>query len=471
MTDRQLPQQQFDRRVVEGPLGHSVWLLAWPTMVQNIIGGLQGVVDQVLVGNYVGHIGNAAIGVSMQIFILVIVFVASIFTGMAVLVARFAGAGDADKVNRSVYQAFIVAIGLALGVLAPLGYWTAPALLNAINAAPDVQVEALPYIRIMFVFSFGMLSFFMFSGAVRAAGDAKTPMRLGILMTGLNVIFSVVLISGFGPIPAFGTRGAAMGSVLASGITSLIFVWLLFSNRLVIRFSRTMAYRPDWQIIRQLFRFGLPAGFQGIVMNLGGLLMLRYIGALPFSAQAQGVYSVGYTQLFSLITWTSHGLLGAATVMAGQNLGAGHPDRVVRSTHITASLGLGLAGLVGTAFIFIPELLLALFGMTEGTVVALGRELLRYLAISGLFVTVAMTYTGALQGTGDTRGPFYISIVSQLIVPVGLCTVLQAMRGLESTDIWLAIVLGHMTRCLLSILRFRQGHWRRIAVDIGPTHS
>jgi len=467
MTDRQLPPQQFDRRVVEGPLGHSVWLLAWPTMVQNIIGGLQGVVDQVLVGNYVGHIGNAAIGVSMQIFILVIVFVASIFTGMAVLVARFAGAGDADKVNRSVYQAFIVAIGLSLGVLAPLGYWTAPALLNAINATPDVQVEALPYIRIMFVFSFGMLSFFMFSGAVRAAGDAKTPMRLGILMTGLNVIFSVVLISGFGPIPAFGTRGAAMGSVLASGITSLIFIWLLFSNRLVIRFSRTMAYRPDWKIIRQLFRFGLPAGFQGIVMNLGGLLMLRFIGALPFSAQAQGVYSVGYTQLFSLITWTSHGLLGAATVMAGQNLGAGHPDRVVRSTHISASLGLGLAGLVGSAFIFIPEPLLALFGMTEGTVVALGRELLWYLAISGLFVTVAMSYTGALQGTGDTRGPFYISIVSQLIVPVGLCTVLQAVRGLESTDIWLAIVLGHMTRCLLSILRFRQGHWRRIAVDIG----
>ena len=157
--------------------------------------------------------------------------------------------------------------------------------------------------------------------------------------------------------------------------------------------------------------------------------------------------------------------------MAGQNLGAGRPARAVRSTHITASIGLGLAGLVGTAFIFIPESLLALFGMTDGPLVALGRELLWYLAISGLFVTVAMSYTGALQGTGDTRGPFYISIVSQLIIPVGLCTVLQATRGLESSDIWLAIVLGHMTRCLLSILRFRQGHWRRIAVDIGPTHS
>ena len=137
-----------------------------------------------------------------------------------------------------------------------------------------------------------------------------------------------------------------MGSVLASGITSLIFIWLLFSNRLVIRFSRTMAYRPDWQIIRQLFRFGLPAGFQGIVMNLGGLLMLRFIGALTFSAEAQAAYAVGYTNLFSFITWTSVGLMSAASAMTGQNLGAGYPGRSARSARLAAGFGLGFERLV-----------------------------------------------------------------------------------------------------------------------------
>ena len=440
-------------------------------MLQNIIGGLQGAIDQALVGNYVGHTGNAAIGVSMQVFILVIVFVVSIFTGMGVLVARFAGAGDADKVNRSVYQAFIVVVAMALGVLAPLGYWFAPALLDLINAAPEVQVEALPYIRIMFVFSVGMLMFFLFSGALRAAGDAKTPMRLGILMTGLNVVLSIVLIRGLGPIPSFGTRGAAMGTVIASGTVGLIFLWLLASNRLVIHFSRSMSYRPDWAIIRSLFRFGLPAGFQGIVMNLGGLLMLRFIGALAFSAEAQAVYSVGYTQLFSLITWTSVGLMGAASAMAGQNLGAGYPDRSARSARVAAGIGLGLASLVGAAFVVVPGALLAVFGMTEGPVLELGSQLLGYLAISGLFVTVALTYTGALQGTGDTKGPLYISILSQVILPVGLCFILQATRGLEAADIWLAIVLGHMTRCGLSLLRFRQGNWRNIVVDVGAAKA
>jgi len=461
MSKPAAPARKFDRTIVEGSLGRAVWRLAWPTMVQNIIGGMQGIIDQAMVGNYIGFVGNAAIGASLQIFILVIVFVASVFTGMGVLVARFAGAGEHDKVNRTVYQAFFVSVLLALGFLAPLGYVLAPSLLSLINAAPEVQAEALPYIRIMFVSSIGMLLFFMFSGALRAAGDAQTPMRLGILMTVLNIVLNVILI------PPLGTRGAAIGTAIASLGVGCAFLWLLFSNRLVIHFSRSMSYRPDWDIIRSLFRFGLPAGFQGIVMNLGGVLMLRFIGSLPDSAEAQAVYAVGYTELFSLVTWTSVGLMGAAAAVAGQNLGAGRPDRSVAGVRIASMIGLGAAGTIGVLFLFTPELLLALFGMSEGRVVELGRQLLAYLALSGLFVTVALTYTGGLQGTGDTRGPLYISIVSQVVVPVGLCTLLQATRGLQASDIWTAIVIGHFTRGTLSVLRFRRGRWREISVDIG----
>ena len=96
-----------------------MWRLAWPTVIQNMIGGLQGIVDHVMVGHYVGFTGNAAIGVGWQIFLVVVVFISSLFTGMGVLVARFAGANDHDKVNRVVYQAFLTAVVLALGVLAP----------------------------------------------------------------------------------------------------------------------------------------------------------------------------------------------------------------------------------------------------------------------------------------------------------------------------------------------------------------
>ena len=165
---------RYDRSIVEGPLRPVVWKLAWPTMLTNMIGGLQGIVDHALVGHLVGYTGNAAIGVALQIFIIVIVFINSLFTGMSVLVARFAGAGEEDKVDRTVYQAFLTAVGLSLLVMAPLGYIFAQSLLDLVNATPAVKAEALPFLRIMFLFSSGMLVFYMLSGALRAAGDART---------------------------------------------------------------------------------------------------------------------------------------------------------------------------------------------------------------------------------------------------------------------------------------------------------
>jgi putative MATE family efflux protein len=459
----------YDRSIVEGPLGPAVWKIAWPTMLTNIVGGLQGIVDHVLVGHLVGFRGNAAIGVSWQIMLVVIIFVSSIFTGMSVLVARFAGAGEKDKVDRTVYQAFLTAVVMSLGIMAPIGYFTAPWLLDLVNAAPGVKTEALPFLRVMFLFSTGMLVFYMLSGALRSAGDARTPMLLGIALTLLNLVLNVILISGWGPIPRFGTVGSAMGTVIASGLVGLYSLVKLWRGDWVVAFPRGRGFGPDWNIIRSLFRFGLPAGVQGVAMNVGGVILLGFIGSLARSAEAQAAFAVSYTQLFSLITWTSVGLMGAAAAIAGQNLGAGHPDRAGRAVHIAARFGLAAAALVGICFFFLPRALLGIFGMTEPVVVQIGVQLLRVLSVSGLLIAVALTYTGGLQGTGDTKSPLYISIVSQIVVPLGICFLVQRTGTLDPIDIWLAILAGHATRCALSIIRFRQGKWRTIAVDIDQT--
>src|SRR6267143_193179 len=303
MTTTARPAKPLDRSIVEGPLGRAVWMLAWPTMLQNLIGGLQGMVDHALVGHFVGYAGNAAIGVAIQIFIVVIVFVISVFSGMGVLVARFAGANDPEKVNRTVYQAFLAAVALWGLVLAPLGWFLAPSLLGVVHAAPAVRTEALPFLRIMFVGSIGMLLFFMISGGLRAAGDARTGLRLGILLTVLNIACNVTFITGLGPFPRLGTAGAAVGTAVA----------------------------------------GL------VVSGYAGYLLLS--GRLAESAEAQAAYAVSYTELFSFITWTSVGLMGAAAAVAGQNLGAGRPERSVQGVHVAAWIGVVLAAFVGTLFL------------------------------------------------------------------------------------------------------------------------
>lgn len=456
---------RFDRSIVEGPLQPAVWKIAWPTMLTNAIGGLQGMVDHALVGHLVGYKANAAIGVSWQIFLVVIVFISSLFTGMSVLVARFAGAGDEEKVNRTVYQAFLTSLFIALGIMAPLGYLLSPSLLNLVHAAPDVKAEALPFLRIMFVCSIGMMIFFMLSGALRSAGDARTPMLLGITMTVLNLFLNIVLIRGLGPIPAFGTKGAAMGTCIASGAIAVYALGKLWSGAWVVSLPRG-EFRPDWRIIKAIFRFGLPTGIQGIAMNIGGVFMLSFIGSLAQSAAAQAAFAVSYTELFSLVTWTSVGLMGAAAAVAGQNLGAGQPDRADAAVHAAARFGFAAAATVGIFFLFFPRQLLGIFGMNEPGVVEIGVQLLRVLSLSGLFIAVALTYTGGLQGTGDTRSPLYISIVSQILIPLGICFIIQQTSTLDPIDIWIAILAGHATRCLLSVVRFKQGRWRMIAVNI-----
>ncbi len=455
-------RKKFDRSIIEGPLRPAVWRLAWPTMLQNVIAGLQGIIDHAMVGHFVGYTANAAIGVSWQIIIVVIVFAVSVFTGMGVLVARFAGANQPDKVNRVVYQAFLTAAGLSV-ILGAVGWAAAPTLLDLVNAAPDVHAEALPFLRTMMVGFIGMMMFFMLSGAFRAAGDPHTPLRLGVGMTVLTIGFNLVLI------PALGTVGAAYGTIASSTLVSGYGIWRLMRPESVIHFERHMDLRPDFTIIRSLFRFGLPTGVQGIAMNVGGVLLLRFIGSLDESAAAQAAYTIGYTELFSFITWTSVGLMGAASTIAGQNLGAGNPDRAIAGVRVASQFGLAVAAVVGLTFFLIPRYLLAIFGMDDPRVIDIGVELLRYLSVSGFFITVALSYTGALQGTGDTRSPLYISIVSQIVVPLGLCTFFQATTGLEARHIWMAILTGHMLRCGLSVARFQQQKWRTIAVDIGPS--
>jgi putative MATE family efflux protein len=353
--------------------------------------------------------------------------------------------------------AALLALGAASGVV------------DVANNAEGVRAEAASRRPLMNLahaaFSATVVVGSLLAGALRAAGDARTGLRIGMWIVGLNIALNMILIRGWGPVPGFGAQGAALGTSIASALASGWGLWLMKTGRVVISFHG-VPHTPDWSIIKSLFRFGLPAGVQGVAMNVAGVLLLRFMGSLPASAEVQAAYAVCYTELFTFITWTSVGLMGAAAAIAGQNLGAGRPDRSVHAVTVAARFGLMIAGTIGALFLIFPEHLLAFFGLKDAMVVEIGQQLLRYLSVSGLFITVALTYTGGLQGTGDTRSPLFITLVAQIGVPLGLCFYLQATGQLAAHWIWLAIVLGHFTRCVLSVGRFHQGRWKTIAVHV-----
>ena len=166
-----------------------------------------------------------------------------------------------------------------------------------------------------------------------------------------------------------------------------------------------------------------------------------------------------------MITWTSVGLMGAAATIAGQNLGAGHPERAIQGVHTAVTHRSDRRHLVGLMFVVFPHALLGVFGAHRGAVATHREQLLRFLAVSGLFITVALVLHRRAAGHRRYAQPaVHLARVADRGSASGCARSSRLLRPLQPTDIWLAIVLGHFTRCVLRVLRFRQGKWRSIRV-------
>ena len=458
----------FDEELVSGSITRSVWKLAWPMVALNLVNGLHGLVDHILVGNFVvseDKAANAAIGVAWQLFLVIVVLISSLYHGMSVLVARYAGKQDRETLSHVAYHTFLSSV-IILAVLAPFGYLLTPRLLGVVNATPEVIAHARPYMRILFVLGMPLFLMFMLTGAMQASGDPRTPLVLGILATLLNIVLSAVLITGLGPIPKLGATGAALATCLAPLVSVLIALRLIMQHKLIIQPPRRLLVMPDLSVLRVVARIGLPTGLGAVVLNLGGVFLLRYIGSLEHSAAAQAAFTICYAQLFSIVQRLSWGLRNAASTMIGQNIGAGNLARGKKGVHVAALFGAVCAFGMGMLYWWFSYGLMGFFGATEGPVVDFGTSLLRYLAVSGVFLASALGYTGGLIGAGETRKPTYIAFVTQIIVLLGLCQIWSSMGRLSTDAIWIFILVSHAARLALTFIVFQRGRWARIKVEI-----
>lgn len=457
----------FDSDIVSGSVVRSVVKLAWPIAITQLIAGIHGIVDQILVGNYVSFHAQAAIGVSWQLFLVIFVFLSSLFHGMNILIARYSGRQDREAINRIAYDVFITSGYLILLFIAPLGYFLSPALLDLVNAEPEVQEHALPYLRILFTASLPLFLMFVLNGAFQSSGNPKIPLYLGILTTIVNIIASYILITGLGPFPELGTAGAAIGTCLGPLPSILIGLILIQRHKVLIGPPERFSIVPDLSVLKAVIRLGLPSGIQAVLLNIGGVALLSFIGSLEESAEAQAAYTICYVQLFSVVTWTGFGLRAACATVMGQNMGAGKNERGKQAVYVGAGLGFLWAAAFGALFWIFPYTLLGFFFVEDVLVLDIGSSLLHFLTFSGVFIAVTLAFTGGLQGAGDTRKPMYIAFISQIVVLLGVCAVYESMGRLSTNVIWTAILVSHMSRLTLTYIMFARGKWDNIKVEIG----
>lgn len=460
-------QHKFDEEIISGSIFRSIWKVAWPVIITQLVAGIHAIVDHALVGNFVGYEAPAAIGSSWQLFLVVVVFLSSLFHGMSIFIAQYAGRQDHEAVNRIWAQVLMTSAYLLVLVVAPAGYLLTPHMLDWIATTPEVKRHALPYLRILFTCSFPLFLMFVLNWAMQASGNPKIPMFLGVLTTAVNIVVSFILITGTGPFPELGTSGAAIGTAFGPVPSMIIAFWLIARGKVVIGFPDEWSFRPDFELIRRVAAVGVPAGIQAVTLNIGGAILIYFINQLQHEAAALSAYVICYTQLFAVVTWTSFGLRAACATVMGQNIGAGKTGRGERAVYIGAGIGFLWAAFFGIFYWTIPGPLLSIFGMANvETVRPIASQLLRFLTFSGVFVAMALAFTGGLQGAGDTKKPMFIAFVTQIVILLGICMIFLQLGRLSPVVIWSAILISHVSRLTLTYIVFAGGGWRDIRVSL-----
>ena len=436
--------------------------LAWPCILENLTVIMISFIDAAMIG-VLGPAATAAVGVNASPSWLLGGLVQSLGVGGTALVARLIGAGEHREAGR--VSALVLRMALLLSAfLTVLMLFGAPAIPLMMNADASIVDEAVAYMRLL---ALGFIPHYtgIAAGAlIRGAGDTKTPMAAGLLSNGLNVVLNFFLI--YEPrtvhllglsLPLWGAgmgvRGAAAASARATGISGAFLLLSLPRKKSVLRVQWRAAW--DGQIVRRVLRVAYPAALERAAINLGQIMFARMVSSVGVAAFAAHNQSI---QVESLGYMPAHGFAAAATTLVGQGLGAGRPEDAREKGGRAIFLCLLLLTGVG-AFLFAAAPFLISLLTPDAEVRAIGAMLIRICAFEQPFNALSIVTAGALRGAGDTKVPFYYSLVSMWGVRIALAWVLGTRLGFGVAGFWWAMVADLGVRGTLLVLRFRRGRW------------
>ena len=450
MNDRS--RQKYD--LTKGSIPKSIWILAWPMVLGNLLQNLFNIVDMI----FVGRLGPDAIGaVAMSGILMSVVwtFLAGVSMGTRAMVSRFFGAGDIGQTKIVVYQSLILGAVLSV-LLAILGLFFAAPALKALGAAPEVVRLGTPYLTIIFLGSFALIIFFLISSVLRGIGDSLTPMKVWALATVLNIVLDPILIFGLGPAPRLGVSGAAIATVTGQGIGMVIGLWILFRGISLIQIH-LREFRLNPNIIWRIIKIAIPGSVQGGVRSLGDLFIMRIVAI--YGTVAVAAYGVGLRVLM-FVMLPGWALGSTAASLVGLNLGAKKPERAEKSARYTAGYYLLFVIPMGILFFAAPEWVMRIFN-SDPNVLRIGGEYLRITTLAYPFLAVGLITGMAQSGAGDTTTPMIVIITGIFAVQIPLALLLPKLLSSETSGIWLAIASAYTLQGILMVYFFSRGKWKR----------
>lgn len=386
--------------MTEGTVWKILVRFAIPLFLGNLFQQLYNAVDSLVVGNFCGNEALAAVSSSGSLQHLLIGFFQGVFIGGSVIISRCFGAKDMDGVDEAIHTIVVFALGAGV-LLTIVGVTFTPAILRWIGTPENVMPSSITYFRIYCMGLLGMVLYNTSNGIFNALGDSRHPLYYLIISSVTNAVLDLLFVGVF----KMGVAGAALATTMGQFLSATLGFMHLMSGKFVIQI-RISKLCLKLDVLKQIFRIGLPGGVQNSVNAIANLVVQSNINAFGDLAMA-GCGSHAKIQGFVFLPIMSMSM--ALTTFVGQNMGAGKTERIKKSIRQGMAISLVMAELFGMfVFLFAPNML-SLFSK-DPAVIAFGVQQARVEALFYFLLATTHICAGILRGAGNTMIPMSVTL-------------------------------------------------------------
>lgn len=451
------------RDLTSGPIGRTLLLFAIPTLGSSVLQSLNGSINAIWVGRFLGEEALAATSNGNIVMFMLIAFVFGFGMAATILIGQSFGRRDVDAARRTIGTALGSFIGIS-AVVAGIGWLLAPQLLELLGTPGTAMPLALAYLRVIFVAVPGMLMMTLLMMSLRGSGDSLTPLWFMGLSVLLDSSLNPVFILGLGPAPRMGIAGSATATAIANYVSLAAMLVYIYGRDLPLRLrgSELRYLKPDMTLLSVMFRKGLPMGLQMIVITSSALAILSLVNR-------QGVVTTaayGVTQqLWTYVQMPAMALGAAVSAMAAQNIGANRWDRVAQITRSGIIYNILMTGALVVALTILDRPALELFLGDDSPALPIARHIQLVATWGFIAFGVSLVLFGTIRANGQVIWPLLILFIS--MYPVRLGFVWATDQWLGTDALWLSFPVGMVATMLMAIVLYARGGWKR--PSLAPT--
>lgn len=438
-------------KIPRGSMG--VWTLAWPSIITNLFYATSSIAAIKVVGD-LGPDAIAAAVTGQRVTFILQAVLTGVLAGSTALIARNWGANK--KLEAGIFFSRTVQLVTFLALISAVLIWKfAEPLVIFFGLKDEALILSTQYLKSIAPFYIGYGCGLGLITALRAIGDVKTPLIIGVIMNLFAIFFMLVLVNGWLGFPKYGVVGAALGNGVSFVIGAALLIVFWLSNQLQVRYSSIFNF--DIKRVKEIFEVGLPAALEQVIFQIGitaFLILVAFYGTEAYAAYGIGVQILS----FSIVIGFGFSIAGATLV--GQHLGAKNEEQAKRAGWGAMRLSIISMTFFGVLITIFAEPL-ARYMIDNDEVVRLTVIFIWLLGSMQPLMAIEFSLGGALRGAGDTKTPLAITLTCLLFIRVFLAMIFFLLDARVEV-IFSTLVADYVVKGFLYVARFRSDRWMNV---------